>query len=407
MKLRWMALGGVLVLPAAVVVAVCVAIAVTMMGAGDLKAGITPVSCGNPATIQRISTSTPKVPGFSQVQVRNAAAIVKAGQDQQIPPRGWVIAVATAMQESNLRNLASTSSRWTTVARISQAMPHDGTGADHDSVGLFQQRADEGQAAAQGGKAWGPTKDLMTPAVAARKFYTALKQVDGWQSLPLTKAAQRVQRSAYPNAYAKWESDAATLVNRLSGDAANTAATAATVGMCAKPDQVTASGWVRPVSAPLGDGFHTRGGEHMGIDLIAKRGTPIKAAAAGTVIHMECDRTERGYDCSHDGSSGAWPGGCGWYVDIKHAGGVITRYCHMLRRPLVDVGDKVAAGQQIGVVGSTGHSSGPHLHFEVHLCRGASDNTCRGSANASDPVAFMKAHGAPLGTSTTGGEQAA
>lgn len=408
-KLGMGAIVAVVVLPVTCAVAVPVAlIAGTMMG-GDPKAGITPAgfSCGNPATIQQISVNTPKVPGYTSAQVATAATIIKTGQDKKMPPRAWVIAVATAMQESNLRNLASNSKRWPTVARISQSMPHDGVGSDHDSVDPFQQRADEGQAAAQGKKAWGPTKDLMVPAIAAGKFYDALKKVDGWQTLPLTSAAQRVQKSAYPSAYAKWENDASALVNRLSGNAADTAISATTVGACAKPDQVTSSGWVRPISAPLGDGFRARGGEHMGVDLIGKRGTPIRAAAAGKVVHMECDRTERGYDCSHDGSSGEWPGGCGWYVDIQHAGGIITRYCHMLRRPLVSAGDEVTAGQQIGVEGSTGHSSGPHLHFEVHVCNGDPVNTCRGSGDAVDPVAFMKKHGAPLGTSAMGGEQAA
>jgi murein DD-endopeptidase MepM/ murein hydrolase activator NlpD len=381
-RLGWVVVGAAATLPIAVAVAVPFAMMVgTALSAGDSKDGVTPASCGNPATIRQVSVSTPKLPGYTTAQVTNAATIVKAGQDRNMPPRAWVIAVATAMQESQLKNPGNLGAR-----------------NDHDSLGLFQQRPSTG---------WGTPAQIMNPEYAAGKFYAALKNVDGWQSMTLTRAAQRVQKSAYPNAYAKWENAAAALVNRLSGNAANTAITATSAGACAKPDQVTSAGWVRPVSAPLGEGFHARGGEHMGIDLIADRGTPIKAAAAGTVVHMECDRTERGYDCSHDGSSGDWPGGCGWYVDIKNPGDVITRYCHMLRRPLVAEGDKVTAGQQIGVVGSTGHSSGPHLHFEVHQCHGASVNTCRLSAYATDPVAYMKQHGAPLGTGGAGGEQAA
>ena len=81
--------------------------------------------------------------------------------------------------------------------------------------------------------------------------------------------------------------------------------------------------------------------------------------------------------------------GCGWYVDIDHVGGIVTRYCHQLVQPYVHVGQHVAAGQVIGVVGSSGHSSGPHLHFEVHL----GDHT---PATAVDPIAFMAAAGAPL-----------
>ena len=82
--------------------------------------------------------------------------------------------------------------------------------------------------------------------------------------------------------------------------------------------------------------------------------------------------------------------GCGWYVDILHAGNVITRYCHMVSRPIVRVGQYVGAGEVIGLSGSSGNSSGPHLHFEVHL-NGDSSN-----AGAVDPVPFMNQVGAPL-----------
>ncbi len=388
----WFCLGGVIASGLTVAVVVPIAFAASSMVGQELTEGVTLVSCGSPATIEQLARSTPKVPGFTTTQVRHAATIVQAGQDLKVPPRGWVIAVATAMQESRLRNLASDSSRYPTVARLSQALPNDGKGHDHDSVGLFQQRPNEGD----GG--WGPVKDLMDPEKSATKFYKALLEVDGWQTLSLTRAAQRVQRSAYPNAYAKWEGKAGDLVNALSGDAAKTPAAATAVGACAKPNQVTSSGWVRPVKAPVGSGFRTASRpNHQGVDLSAGRNTPIVAAAAGTVIHMECDRTERGYKCDRDGGSGDWPGGCGWYVDIRHAGKIITRYCHMLRKPLVDVGDKVTAGQQIGLVGSTGHSSGPHLHFEVH--RGS-----RASSSATHPVPFMKDRGAPLGEGKTPGE---
>jgi murein DD-endopeptidase MepM/ murein hydrolase activator NlpD len=81
----------------------------------------------------------------------------------------------------------------------------------------------------------------------------------------------------------------------------------------------------------------------------------------------------------------------GWYVDLAHSGGVITRYCHMQTEPYVKVGDPVIAGQPIGVVGSTGHSSGPHLHYEVHV------NGDSGSSGAVSPEDWMATHGAPLG----------
>jgi murein DD-endopeptidase MepM/ murein hydrolase activator NlpD len=90
-----------------------------------------------------------------------------------------------------------------------------------------------------------------------------------------------------------------------------------------------------------------------------------------------------------DGSSDTR--GCGWYVDIWHAGGLMTRYCHMVQRPNVSAGQQVAAGQPIGLSGSSGNSSGPHLHFEVHI---NGDHT---GAGAIDPERFMREVGAPLG----------
>jgi murein DD-endopeptidase MepM/ murein hydrolase activator NlpD len=205
-------------------------------------------------------------------------------------------------------------------------------------------------------------------------------------------AAQTVQRSAYPNAYAKHETKAARLVDAITDGAAQTSVTAVAAGACAKPDEVTSAGWVRPVTAPVWSGFRTaQRPDHDGVDLGASRGTPIKAVSAGTVIHLECDKSEIGYNCNRDGSPDT--PGCGWYLDIRHAGGYISRYCHLLRKPEVKVGAQVAAGQRIGVVGNSGHSSGPHLHFEI--MRGG-----RGAQYATDPVKFMRDRGAPLGGGT-------
>ena len=80
---------------------------------------------------------------------------------------------------------------------------------DADSLGLFQQRPSQG---------WGTVAQILTPTYASTKFYTKLLTVKGWQTLPLTVAAQDVQRSAYPDAYAKWEPDATQLVGALVAD---------------------------------------------------------------------------------------------------------------------------------------------------------------------------------------------
>ncbi len=368
----WFTIGGVTASAVTVVVLVPLAVSVsTLADPADLAKGISPVSCGSAATIKKVARETPKVAGWPKSAVQNASTIVQVGQDKKVPPRGWVIAVATAMQESTLRNLG-----------------HLGDRNDHDSQGLFQQRPSQG---------WGTVAQITDPRYSAGKFYDALLKVKGWQSMPLTQAAQRVQKSAYPRAYAKWEDDASDMVDAVSGGAAQTPVDAPAVGKCAaNTNKVASSGWVRPVHAPVGSGFRTPSRpNHEGVDLSTRKGVKVVAAAAGTVVKMECDKHEIGVNCNRDGSPKTR--GCGWHLYVRHAGNVITHYCHMLRRPLVDVGDKVTAGQQIGVVGTSGHSSGPHLHFEVRL-------GSRESSSATDPVKFMSKRGAPLGTSDKGGE---
>ncbi|SCG58509.1 Murein DD-endopeptidase MepM and murein hydrolase activator NlpD, contain LysM domain [Micromonospora coxensis] len=321
----------------------------------------------------------PRMGRYGQTQMRNAAIIIKVGQEMRVPPRGWVIAVATAMQESGLRNLANS-----TVAG-SRDIPNEGVGRDHDSVGLFQQRA-----------GWGDVSQRMTPAYAARKFYEKLLKVDGWQQLPLTLAAQKVQISAYPDAYAKHEDVASQIVNALAGGAARTVQIAEK-SVCdqASAQTIAASGWTAPIPGGVGSGFRTASRpRHNGVDVAARKGTPIHAAATGRVVVARCDPDHNGRrDCNVDGSPNK--GGCGWFVDILHAGGYLTRYCHMVEKPLVAPGQEVKAGEIIGRVGSSGNSSGPHLHFEVHR------DGDRSSRSAIDPVPFMRQRGAALNGSST------
>jgi murein DD-endopeptidase MepM/ murein hydrolase activator NlpD len=147
---------------------------------------------------------------------------------------------------------------------------------------------------------------------------------------------------------------------------------------------VAPGAWMLPVVAGLVSGYRTPARPtHDGVDLGATRNTPIRAAADGTVIRVVCNVSTN--NCDVDGSSSL--SGCGWYAEIQHAGGLVTRYCHMVRRPSVAVGQVVAEGQIIGYVGTSGSSSGPHLHFEVHSGAPAV------RANALDPIPFMRARG--------------
>lgn len=151
------------------------------------------------------------------------------------------------------------------------------------------------------------------------------------------------------------------------------------------PKVPTTTSWTLPVAAGLTSGFRTSTRPtHDGVDLGAARHTPIKAVAAGTVIRVVCNASTN--NCDVDGSRTI--SGCGWYAEIQHAGRIVTRYCHMVRQPLVSVGQTVARGQVIGYVGTSGSSSGPHLHFEVHLNAPPANRT-----NAVNPITFFRAQG--------------
>ncbi|MFI5907442.1 peptidoglycan DD-metalloendopeptidase family protein [Dactylosporangium sp. NPDC051541] len=169
------------------------------------------------------------------------------------------------------------------------------------------------------------------------------------------------------------------------------AAATATQPQSQAPAEAGKTRWVNPLP-----GFSARPGfrtptnpNHVGVDIMSFVGTPIHAASAGTVVEVVCN-IEAGHSCDQTGS--ATIGGCGWYVKIQHTAGVSTLYCHMVRRGVVQPGQKVAAGQVIGYVGSSGNSSAPHLHFEVHV---STPPTSPG--NAIDPLLFMRSHNAAIG----------
>jgi peptidoglycan DL-endopeptidase CwlO len=124
---------------------------------------------------------------LSDEQKQNATTIIGVGKEMNTPPKAWLVALATAMQESTLRNIDY---------------------GDRDSLGLFQQRPSQG---------WGSPAQVTDPQYSARTFYERLLLVPGWEQLPVTVAAQTVQRSAFPDAYAKWETLAAGLVGQLGG----------------------------------------------------------------------------------------------------------------------------------------------------------------------------------------------
>ena len=146
---------------------------------------------------------------------------------------------------------------------------------------------------------------------------------------------------------------------RKAAEAAKKAAQSKSASSSTSTSTVRASGsmvWPCPsynyISSNYGYRTHPITGKvssfHKGIDIAASSGNPVLAAASGTVV--------KSYMSSSYGN----------YIVISHGGGLMTAYAHLSRR-LVSVGDTVSAGQQIGKVGSTGNSTGPHLHFEVYV----------------------------------------
>ncbi len=123
-------------------------------------------------------------------QAANSATIAAVGKRLGLADHAVTIALATSLQESKLRNL-----------------PY----GDRDSLGLFQQRPSQG---------WGTATEILTPSYSAAAFYRALIKVPSWSTLPITVAAQKVQLSGAPSAYAQWESEARTLAIAFTGEAA-------------------------------------------------------------------------------------------------------------------------------------------------------------------------------------------
>ena len=268
-------------------------------------------------------------------QQRTARTIISVGRALRVPPRGWVVALAAGLQESGLRPL-----------------PY----GDRDSLGVFQQRT-----------AWGSVAQRMSPRTAAHMFFAGghagqrgLLNVPAWQRLRVAAAAQAVQVSAYPDAYAKWEPLAVQLVR----DVAHVSSGCSPSG-----------GWVFPLgSAPkvLTAGFGSCGSLwshcHTGQDFAVPTGTPVQVAGSGVVTFA------------------GWGGAYGNLVEVLHDGGIATWYAHLSRLD-THRGARVHAGQLIGLSGATGNTTGPHLHLEVR--RGASTSS---PGTPIDPLPWLHAH---------------
>ncbi|MGS0688708.1 C40 family peptidase [Nakamurella sp. GG22] len=223
------------------------------------------------------SSEEREVAGFSGNQLDVAAAIVAQGKALGVPERGWVVAVATAMQESTLRTL-----------NYGDTMPN---GRMSSSRGPFQQL-----------DAWGPLQDRLDPAKSAAMFYTGgkagqpgLLDIPGWQQLPITVAAQRVQLSNTPDAFAKWEQPANQVVGAVQGRTCTTTggttagAGAAGGSSVSLPGNPRAQTVINRALAQLGVTYAWGGGDAAG---------PTLGIRDGWIADAHGDYAKVGFDCS-------------------------------------------------------------------------------------------------------------
>ncbi len=191
-------------------------------------------------------------------QAANAATVSAVGTTRGLPERAVTIALATALQESALRNIDH---------------------GDRDSLGLFQQRPSQG---------WGTPEQIMDPVYSSGEFYEHLAEVPGYSRLPLTVAAQRVQKSGFPQAYAKHEPDAALLAAALTGRA---------------PASLTCSLPAASAGAP-GDATEVRSDlvRAFGKDVLPSAGSAGASSASTVSVPARADgdaASRRGWELAH------------------------------------------------------------------------------------------------------------
>ena len=426
---------------------------------------------------------------LSGEQVAIAASIIAEGRSHNIPGQGWVVALATALQESGLRDLDY---------------------GDRDSRGPFQQRPSAG---------WGTIAEVTDVTLSIRAFYgvsthtdnRGLVDIPGWEHMSVTQAAQAVQVSGFPGAYAKWETTARAIVQQLRG----TETTSGSNGGCAEPVDAPAQGpasalpaetgltpdallvircahdqfptitsiggvradplpdhpsgraidlmipnyrtaegkafgwqvaqWMRAYHERLGvqyvifdakiwnitrddEGWRPYGSvtgsmgdtamhlDHVHVTVFGSQGTGAAGSSATTSgrwtmplppgsytvgCSMTCYPGHTGQDfpvaigtpvrSSNDGiviRSEALKNAAGAYVSygnlivIEAADhpNMTVWYGHLSER-YVNVGDRVTTGQLVGISGSTGHSDGPHLHYEIRV-----------DGVPIDPIALLQKH---------------
>lgn len=293
-------------------------------------------------------------------QLEHAATIIEIGSGiDGVGREGVIIALMAGLTESSLRMLSNTS-----AYPESGDYPNDGNGGDNDSLGIFQMRPASG---------WGSVADLMDSTYQAEAFFGGLDgpnggsprgllDIPGWQDMGRGEAAQAVEVSAFPDRYDNYGPVAEAIIDALTTGSSSSGGTVSVAGTATENSRTSESSRVVfplpegtwTATSPFGPRTHPITGEesfHTGSDFSAPDGTPILAAADGVVTVAE------------------YSDGGGGIIVVEHTIDdkmIATAYIHSWADGIhVSPGDEVTAGQHIGDVGSSGMSTGPHLHFEV------------------------------------------
>lgn len=301
---------------------------------------------GGGEDVEVVDLPSGPIEGFTEEPLKVAAIIAEVSDINGMNgDDGKIVGLITAMQESQLGTTPG----------------YDKPNGDGDA-GYFQQRQLDGW--------YGSLKQVNDPVYAANAFYNGvtaespddygsagggeghghipgLKDVEGWENMRYTEAAQEVQKSAYPEAYDQHVSKARGIL-----DAFEDAGTTVEIGegACSGGDGERvhpAPGY--PMTSPFGWRQHPIYGKrrlHTGIDFGVPCGEPIYAWSSGRV------------------SFSGVHGGYGNRVEVDHGGGIISTYSHA-QSLSVDQGDDVNAGDEVTINGTTGSSTGCHLHFEI------------------------------------------
>lgn len=332
-------------------------LAVSMFGGMDSAAACDPGQRSS-FTVDPENLPVDEAAGFSGDQLENAAIILNAGQDRALSDRDLGIAVMVAMGESSL-----------------QVLPYgddarNPDGSMNTSLGLFQQQ-----------HWWGTEEQRMDAYDSSVLFYEALEEVDGRGSMAPTLVGNAVQGNLNPTHYASSWAPAVEVASALTGGAItlNPDDNGECTGGGNIPGDVTAEGWAAPAEGPVTSPYGDRGSLctpagcvpdfHTGSDWGSGAcGSPIWAIRDGVVTKPYSDSA----------------GGLGVYID--HGEGVEAMYIHMYDSGIfVKPGDTVTAGQQIAETGSSGFSTGCHLHLEIRV-----------DGELVDPAGFLIAMGVDL-----------